>query len=395
MKLTDAVAKALKLPDGKTELLVFDDAVKGFGLRLRAGGKRVWVCQFRIGVRQRRVTLGNIEALNAAEARKRAREMISKAALGQDAQTEIKIAKAAASETLQSIFSAYLISSAFSDLKERTRAEVKRALVVHWKSIAELPIMSVSRGVVASRLDEIASQSGPFAANRARAYLSAVFNWAVQRGRADRNPVSETARATNETRRDRVLSDDELALIWEHAGNGDYGNIVRLLALTGQRREEVSGMDWSEIDQPKALWSIPARRTKNGLSHEVPLSDLSLKIISNIPRKSSRSLVFGSGKGGFSGWSRSKISLDERIKAATGVALTPWRLHDLRRTFATRLSDLGVLPHVVEALLNHISGHKAGVAGIYNKATYRAEKTAALKLWDAHIQRLNKGVPNA
>ena len=395
MKLTDTAAKAITLPDGKAELLVFDDTVKGFGLRLRAGGKRVWVCQFRIGARQRRVTLGSIEALNAAEARKRARQMISKAALGQDAQTEIKIAKAAASETLQSIFNAYLISSAFSDLKERTRAEVKRALLVHWKPIASLPIAAVSKGVVAARLDDIACQSGPFAANRARAYLSAVFNWAIQRDRADRNPVSETARAANETQRDRVLSDDELALIWKYAGGGDYGNIVRLLALTGQRREEVSAMDWSEIDQMKGLWTIPGSRTKNGLSHEVPISDASLEIIANIPRKNSRSLVFGSGKGGFSGWSRAKIGLDERIKAATGAALKAWRLHDLRRTFATRLSDLGVLPHVVEALLNHISGHKAGVAGIYNKATYRAEKRAALQLWDEHLQSLMRGGANA
>lgn len=143
-------------------------------------------------------------------------------------------------------------------------------------------------------------------------------------------------------------------------------------------------MKWSEVDLGQALWIIPRERTKNGLKHEVPLSNAALHILQSIPRREGREFVFGEGQGGFSGWSKSKIRLDSRV-AKIGAVLRPWRLHDIRRTTATRLGELGTLPHVIEAILNHISGHKAGVAGIYNRATYAREKREALDLWSKYI----------
>ena len=191
-----------------------------------------------------------------------------------------------------------------------------------------------------------------------------------------------------------MLSDEELRLVWSCAGeNGDYGAIIRLLILTGQRREEVGAMRWSELDLDKSLWRIEAERTKNGLPHDVPLSDVALDLLAAHGRREGRDLVFGSREGPFQGWGNAKIALEGRIRAKLGEksGLKPWRLHDLRRTAATRMNELGVLPHVVEAVLNHISGHKAGVAGVYNRASYAAEKRQALDLWAAHVLALADG----
>ena len=247
-----------------------------------------------------------------------------------------------------------------------------------------MPIRNVTRADVAAQLGHIAKDSGPFASNRARAALSAFFSWAIGEGLVGATPVLGTNKATEEISRDRVLSAVELSAAWKEAGNGDYAAIVRLLILTGQRREEVGGMLWSEIDTKAAVWAIGAERTKNGLAHAVPLSALTLTALSNIERREGRDLVFGAGDGAFQGWSNAKTALDKRLSdrlagdvqsppTADHPQLKPWRLHDIRRTVATGMADIGIQPHVIEAVLNHVSGHKAGVAGVYNRASYAAE----------------------
>jgi integrase len=237
-------------------------------------------------------------------------------------------------------------------------------------------------------LGQIAGVSGDVAANRARAALSSLYAWAIAEGLSDTNPVVGTRKAADERPRERVLSDEELSLIWCHVGGGDYGDIIRLLILTGQRREEIAAMLWSELDIEKSLWRIGGDRTKNGLPHDVPLSVEAMRILDRRTKQNDRDLIFGT-RGPFSGWSNSKTSLDARVQTARQAsALDPWRVHDIRRTVATRCADLGVMPHVVEAMLNHISGHKAGVAGIYNRASYLAEKRAAFDLWAKHVSLL-------
>ncbi|MFZ2106266.1 MAG: tyrosine-type recombinase/integrase, partial [Roseiarcus sp.] len=263
-------------------------------------------------------------------------------------------------------------------------ADVRRYLRVHWAPVHEVAVHSVTRSMVAARLAEIATGNGLYAANRARAALSAFYSWAIGEGLANENPVVGTNKPVDETSRDRVLTPDELGLVWRLAGSGDFGAIVRLLVLTGQRREEVGGMLWSELDLKFAFWTIGKDRTKNGLAHDVPLAPSAVAILRAIPRRDDRDYVFGAGDGPFQGWSNAKAALDARMAEAAKPAL-PWRLHDLRRTVATRLGDLGVLPHVVEAILNHISGHRAGVAGIYNRAVYVVEKREALDRWGAFV----------
>jgi integrase len=393
MRLTAANVKTLTIPPGKSELLVFDDAVKGFGIRLRAGGKRTWVVQYRVGARQRRVSLGRVENLDLEKARKTAKDTLAKATLGTDTRVELKIAKSKATETLGALVESYI--DAYGDnFRPRTLEEVTRSLRRHWKPLHNIPAHQITRAAVAVRLSEIARASGPFAANRSRAYLNALFNWGLEQGKADTNPVAGTGRATDEKSRDRVLSDDELALVLQCAGDGQYGDVLRMLVLTGQRREEVAAMAWSEINLAAALWTIPGRRTKNGRPHEVPLSAQAIEILSTRDRVEGRDLVFGTRNGPFSGWSKAKAALDARIaqalasEAQKGKPPAAWRVHDLRRTAATRMADFGVQPHVIEAILNHISGSKAGVAGIYNRATYSTEKRAALDLWSCHIADL-------
>ena len=142
-------------------------------------------------------------------------------------------------------------------------------------------------------------------------------------------------------------------------------------------------MRWSEIDHAKSLIALSGERTKNGRPHDVPLSPAAVTIMERQPRRVGRELVFGERAGPFQGWSKAKAALDKAIakNSAENGRVAPWRLHDVRRTVATRMADLGIQPHVVEAVLNHVSGHKAGVAGIYNRSVYAAEKRAALDIW--------------
>jgi integrase len=394
MKLTKATVDRLKLPQGKGETIVFDESLPGFGLRIRAGGKRTWIAQYRLGSKQRRVTIGTVETLDADAARRHARSALSKVHLGTDPQLEKTEARAQAAVTLGSVVDSYLARHAVRRLKASTFTDVERYLRKHWGTLSELPIRKITRADVAARLARIAEESGGFAANRARAALSALFAWAIAEGLADANPVVGTRKAIDETARDRVLTDEELMLIWRHAGGGHYGAIIRLIILTGQRREEVAAMTWEEVDLEGATWRIGSDRTKNARAHEIPLACQAVELLRTLELREGRALVFGSRSGPFSGWSKAKASLDARVQKVLravhdqGLTLKAWRLHDIRRTVATRLADLGVLPHVIEAVLNHVSGHKAGVAGIYNRSFYAAEKRAALTLWASHVMAL-------
>jgi integrase len=178
------------------------------------------------------------------------------------------------------------------------------------------------------------------------------------------------------------------------------GAIIRLLMLTGQRREEIGALRWSEMDFPGQALRLPAERTKNGRANDTPLADIGVRLLQAMPRRiGPKDFVFGTTANDFGRYSAAKAALDQRIaearQAAGAAPMAPWVLHDLRRSAATGMAELGVQPHVVEAVLNHVSGHKAGVAGVYNRAVYEREKKAALDLWAAHVLGLVEGrIPN-
>jgi integrase len=364
------------------EVLHFDagkQRVPGLALRIRAGGSRKYVFIYRLGGRQLKFTLGDSLAWSLDDARTEARRLRVMVDRGVDPAAEKKKRKEDSRLIFSSVMEDYLSAKART-MRQRSHDEVARHLRTHCKPFHGLPIGSLSRPMVASRLRAIAEDGGPAAADRTRSTLSALFVWAIGEGLADGNPCIGTNRHHNAKPRDRILSDAELVCIWRSAPDSDFGRIVRLLMLTGQRRDEIGGLRWLEIDPAGKLIALPSERTKNGRAHDVPLSDMALEVLSKQYRRISRAHVFGEGAGGYSGWAKAKKALDDAAK------LPHWTLHDLRRTAATRMADLGVQPHVIEAVLNHVSGHRAGVAGIYNRATYAAEKRAALDLLASHLR---------
>lgn len=414
MKLTQAAADDLlrrPIPAEKSELRIFDEDLAGFGVRLRRGANSKpqgrWIVQYRVKGKPGQTTesIGAIGIVNAKAAREKAKGILAQAQLGvdlRDARTETR----ERSKDTFGIIAARYLEKRRADLKPRSFDQVETHLTKHWAAFDRRPMHEIAKRDIAIRLGEIAEgtatekKRGPIAANRARASLSSFFSWAMAEGIIDMNPVIATNRQGAEKTRDRVLTDAELVGIWTASNGDDYGAIIRLLILTGQRRDEVGAIARAELDLSGRKWTIPAARTKNGRAHEIALSDPALAILKTATMREGRedrAAIFGDGAAGngFSGWSKAKAALDKRIigEAKQKKKTAPWRLHDLRRTVATRMIDLGVLPHVVEAVLNHVSGHRAGVAGVYNRALYSAEKRQALDQWAAHIEALLAGKP--
>jgi integrase len=408
MKLNDPNADknvaALTLPAGKSELFEWDDDLPGFGIRLRDGGSKSWIIQYRVGRKQRRKTIGSVAAMNAATARKAAKKDLARVELGVDPQA-VKIEQRAKSADTYDALRAQFLARKEKRLKPSSYQQVVTHLTAHWAIFKGVSIHEIKKRTIADRLRKLAEERGPYAANRARTTLSSFFGWAIGEGVVDVNPVLGTHLQADEISRDRVLDDEELVDIWDACDDADYGRIIRLLLLTAARRDEVGAMLKAELNLPARTWHIGQERTKNSEPLDLPLSDLALSILEQAMAqegRESRLVVFGYGaraKGapdrGYSGWSAAKRDLDEKINLAREAAgrgpIDPWRVHDLRRTAATRMADLGVLPHVIEAVLNHISGHKAGVAGVYNRASYGPEKRQALDMWAAHVEALIAG----
>lgn len=384
VKLTKSNLTTFTLEPGQNERVVWDTETQGLGLRIRKSGKAVWIIRPpRSGGRSTVFTLGSAGVLSLADARNAAREKMARATLGDDPHQTRREARARATETVGPAIDRYL-ALAEGRLASSTLYGLKNHLNSHWQPIHRLPITSVKRADVAAQLDVITKENGPQAANRARSVLSTFFGWAMGQGLIEANPVLGSNKPAKNIARSRVLSEAELVKVWQFAGEGDFGRIVRLLILTGQRRDEVAGIAWKELDLAGALWTIPAERSKNKRAHDVPLSAPALQILSETPQLADRTLIFGRGEGPFSGFTNARARLATRVGAAEH-----WTLHDLRRTAATLMGDkLGILPHVVEAVLNHVSGHKAGVAGVYNRATYATEKRAALDAWAGYVTKL-------
>jgi integrase len=377
MKLTQSLVDALELPVRKAEHTVWDDAITGLGIRLR-GDTGTWFFRYRFGQQHRRITLGATGALSASAARKLAADLYAKVAAGQDPAGERHEQRARGGETVGALLDPYLAFKA-KDLRPRSLKEITRHLRVNAKALHSIHIARLDRRAISTCRTAIAAKRGEVTANRTLASLSAFATWCMQEGLVDANPVLKTARYVEKTR-ERVLSDAELAAIWEGtAGGADYDAIVRLLMLTGCRISEIGGLRWDEIVDNSII--LPPARTKNGRPHTIALAPAAQAVL-DARLRNDDPFVFGYRKGRpFSGWTKSKRALDQRISENGVKFAKSWTPHDLRRTFATRLSDAGVPPHVIDELLNHVSGHKHGVRGIYNRSSYLNERRDALLLW--------------
>jgi len=383
------------------------EMVKGFGVR-RQGDAITYYVRFRFQGQQRMCALGSHEQLTPDAARALAKRKLDQVAGGVDPFAEEKKAREAAraNEAFEKKFHQYLKRRGES-MKPRAFRELERHFNNHAKPLHRLRLGEIRKATVAAVLSSIEEERGPVARNRFRSNLSAFFAWTISEGFIEANPVEGTTKADENGPRERVLSPAELAEVWTVLGNNDFSNIVRLLILTGQRREEIGGLRWSEVDFERGLIVLPSERTKNKRQHEVPLSPQARALLEVRHRalmkggvscvsprgRSDASPVFGEGQGGFAGWSYSKAKLDERIakqrEAGAAKPMPKWTLHDLRRTAAVTMADkLGVLPHIVDAILNHMSGHRSGMSGIYNLSKYTDEMYAALCNWAYYVDEV-------
>lgn len=404
MRFIPEKINGLKLPAGKMDHFEWDDRLPGFGVRIRAGGKKTFVCQYKLRGQTRRDTIsviaGLVDKQKLAEARREAEYRIEQASKRIDPRIALAAADLQAARTFDSVSKNYL-DEAKARLRPRSFLEIQRHIEKHWKPFEKIPLSAIQRADVAAQLRVIAQPKGdfggPLAANRARATLSAFFSWAISEGLADANPVIGSPRPGTETKRDRVLEDFELVEIWRACRDDDYGRIVKLLLLTAQRRDEVGRARADELNDEKQLWALPGGRTKNGLAHDVHLTCLASELFRDAAKAvSSGDALFGTGENGFSGWSKAKAALDKRINEARARAgilkpMPAWVLHDLRRSSATGMARLGVAPHVIDAVLNHISGYRAGVTGVYLRDNYSRERRVAMDLWGAHVETLLSG----
>jgi integrase len=412
MKLTERKIETLTAGRGQKDRLVFDDAQRGLAVRVTASGSRTYLCQYTLNRQKWRVPLGSCSALSLSKAREAAAAVMGDVAKGRNPAAERK--EAAAAEWAKRVRGRLTLAVLIQDWarlhlihrRPRYAAEAVRALRHGFAKHLDRPAEDLDRAAVVHALDSLSRRHkekgkgkssirhGTAIAGRTAAYGRACFAWAMKRGTVPTNPFAELPMPSSITKRERVLTDEEAAAIWRAAGEAPlpYGAIVRLLMLTGQRREEVAGMTWAELSEDLATWTIPATRTKNGMPHLVPLSRPARDLLHALPSdrpgdvRARLALVFPGERGTpFSGWSKAKSALD----TASGVS--GWWLHDLRRTLATGLQRLGVRLEVTEAVLNHLSGSRAGIVGIYQRHDWAEEKRAALDAWSAHLLAAAEG----
>jgi integrase len=429
--MTAAAVKNYRPGKGRREIP--DGGCPGLYLVIQASGHRSWAMRFRRpNGKSTKLTLGPVDLsgkeaesepvldspLTLASARRLAAEIHRQRAIGRDVVADYDASRrrqkseheirakstfaAAARDFIEQYASkktrrwretARLLGLAYP----RTGGEsisIKGGLCERWK---DKPIAEIDSHDIHSVIDEtrrtgapgLERRSGGPTEARARVMLSCLskmFGWLVQHRRVSQNPCKDVHRPEASRARDRVLTDAEIVKFWRatDAQRKEFSALLKLLLLTGCRLNEVAGITRAELSDDCATWNIPGERTKNKRPHVVPLAPLAREILNSTkPIAGEAGFVFTTtGRSPVSGWSKIKRRLDEAMK------IPAWRLHDLRRTAATGMAEIGIAPHIVEAALNHISGAKAGVAGTYNRAAYAEEKRAALERWTSRVQGL-------
>lgn len=390
-ELTDVFLRKMRPPE-QAQIDIWDRSIPGFGVRCSRKGTKTFVLVYRVRGKWRRMSLGRYPTVKLADARKRADAALREISAGRDPQAAKGTTRTAPPGSFGATVESFIADYCKQQNRASTAAETERVLrsvfMPLWEKhslhdIAKPDVLDVLRGIM--------ERGTPSAARHAFATIRKFFNWCVEQGLVETSPcltIKPPAKAGN---RDRVLNDAELAVIWRASTEESYpfGPIVQLLALTAQRRGEVVGMRWDELqlEIPEPVWTIPASRTKNNRPHVVPLTPMAISIIQTLPRLTSVFVFPARGKPdqAYSGYSKGKRAVD---KAAD---LHDWTLHDLRRTAATGMARARVPPHVVERILNHVSGTFKGVAGVYNRFGYLPEMREALMIWEAYIHHLTSG----
>ena len=378
-KITDLFAERAKPVAGR-RTDYFDSSFGGLALRVTEHGHKSWSLHYRMSGRLRRLTLGSYPALLPKDARRAAAKALERVRDGVDPGEEKRQRRDAAAVALADTFAAclqdYLIAvrrNAAPSTAREVRRVLAREFLPHWRN---RPIGSITRGDISHRISAVVGRGADVMANRALSYLRRLFTWAVNEGRLGASPLTGMRPPTKELTRDRVLDDDEIRWLLQACDNdGDHwsGPFTKLLLLTAQRRDEVAGMRWSELDLGKATWRLSGERTKNGQAHDVHLSEAACAILNEMQRVGDYVFTV-TGTTPVAGFSKVKRRLDAAVLAAQRAelgqecdAVPRWTHHDLRRTAATGMARLGVAPHIADRILNHVAGGLKGVAKVYNR----------------------------
>jgi integrase len=392
---TALTVKSLEnLKPGLARREVPDGLLSGLYFIVQPSGKRSWAVRYRASGRPRKLTLGQYPSVDLKSARELARSALAKVAGGADPGAEKKAAKAAAivpaNDMVEAVVGRFVSHYVRRQLKASTAHEVERILgkevAGSWRGRR---LSQIGRADIHNLLDSIVERGSPITANRALSWLRRMCNWAVERGVLGANPCAGIRAPSTETVRDRVLSDAELKAVWEAAGALEpvYAGFIKLLILTGQRLREVSEMEWKEIDLDARLWTLPGKRAKNGVQHEIPMPDLAIEILKACPRIAGSDFVFTvSGRRPIQGHHIVKRRLDKLMPGTPS-----WTMHDIRRTVASGMARLGVNLPFIEKLLNHVSGSFAGIVGVYQRHSFADEKRAAMQTWARYVEAIVRG----
>jgi integrase len=401
-KLTARSIKKIPLPTGTGARDVPDSLVVGLTFVLQPTGAASWVVRFRTREgQQKRYTLGKFPALSVDAARDQAADVLRRVAKGEDPQAE-KVAARTGEITDAFLDQAvrfvetyarqqnksWLAQARLLGLSLNKAARRNPELERHWAIIPKSPaarwqkrtVRSITKREIVEAVDE-ATERGPIVANRVHATLTRFFNWAVEKDVIEVSRAIGTKAPNPEKSRDRVLTPEELSAIWWAAEElrPPFGAFVQMLILTAARRNEVSGMTQAEL--AGGAWTIPAARSKNGEPNTLPLPADALEIIAALPRHASGLLFTTTGTTPVSGFSKMKRILDGFVAERMKVA--PWTLHDIRRSAATGMAELGVEQGVFERVLGH---RISGVTAVYNRFDYFEPKKAALQLWADYVK---------
>jgi integrase len=383
VKLTKSVIDDLPTP--AKEVVYWDVASPGFGVKVTPAGRKVFVVLYRTGgagSRLRKYTIGAYGRVTLHQARVSAQKVFAARLEGRDLAAEKRAArKRMAVDRVEDLLEAYITQHVSQNRSARGTSQMLRRELASWSNRS---IHEISKHDVIEIIAAVEQRGASVAANKTLKAIKTFLRWCVGRAVLDHSPAEGIPLPTKEVARDRVLTDDELArvIIAAREIGGPYGGIVELLALTGQRREEAARCLWDEIDLQNRIWSLPNLRTKNAKPHIVHLSDQAITALRHA-KKHEGSLVFSlTGEHAFQNFSKAKRELD----AKSGVG--GWCLHDLRRTCVSGMAALGVAPHVADKILNHQSGTISGVAAVYQRHQFLSDRKEALERWGAHVAQI-------
>jgi integrase len=379
MKKSLTVASVERVsPPAKGQTEYFDKGFPGLALRVSYAGGKSFGMYYRFGAKLRRINFGTYPAIGLIEARELWRAARMSVAKGIDPAARDSVGR---QDTFTDVVGEWIKRDQEPRNRARTLYQLQNMIRLDVLPVwGNRRIDTIGKRDVIELLDKIMDRGAVVKARRMYAVLGRFFRWCHGREIIFGNPMSGLEKPGSEKSRDRVLTNDELVAVWNACADDTFGAAARVLALTGARVTEVSALRWTELEGDTI--KLDGSRTKNGEPHAILLSSPARSIVEAMPRVGEFVFSVDGGKHPIRGWTRAKERLDSLAK------IEAWRLHDLRRTVATGMNEIGAEPHIVEAVLGHTV---KGVAGVYNRAKYEAAKRSALEAWGAHVMALIDG----